>query len=211
MTVEPMNKNGPVTERVTRGTDGKYRWIYALNLYKNPTVFRLVWLILMGITLAIFAVTAVADLVNGGVATVVDNLPFMLGFALGMTVLVGLGYLLYAVMMGGRYVVMFEMDETGVNHKQIPAQAKKAKAIGAATMLAGMAAGRPTAVGIGLNAQRTEMYSDFAKVRAVKACPRRHLIKVNGRLTRNQVYVPTEDFDFVRDYIIARCPNANKR
>ncbi|MBQ3889442.1 MAG: hypothetical protein II738_06825 [Clostridia bacterium] len=206
-----MNNNGFVTDRVTRGADGKYRWVYALNLYKNPSVFWLVWKILFGIILGIFAVVTVADLLRGDVATAAANLPFMLYFTLGMTALVGLGYLLYAAMTGGRYVVLFEMDETGVTHRQIPAQAKKAKALGAATALAGMAAGSPTAVGVGLNAQRTEMASDFSKVRAVKAYPRRHLIKVNGRFSRNQVYVPAEDFIFVRDYIVSRCPNARKQ
>lgn len=210
MTVAPMN-NSFVTDRVTFGTDGKYRWVYALNLYRNPTVFWLVWKILFGITLGIFAFVIVADLVRGDAATAVKNLPFMLAFTLGMTALIGVSYLLYAAMMGGRYVVLFEMDETGVTHRQIPAQAKKAKALGAATALAGMAAGSPTAVGAGLNAQRTEMASDFAKVRAVKAYPRRHLIKVNGRFSRNQVYIPAEDFAFVRDYIVSRCPNARKK
>ena len=59
--------------------------------------------------------------------------------------------------------------------------------------------------GAGMNAQRTEMYSEFSAVRKVKLCPRRHLIKVNGLLSRNRVFAADEDFAFVRDHIISHC------
>jgi hypothetical protein len=50
--------------------------------------------------------------------------------------------------------------------------------------------------------------SEFSKVRRVK--PRRwlHVIKVNEFIEKNQIYVPTEDFDFVYEYVRTRCVNA---
>ena len=57
-----------------------------------------------------------------------------------------------------------------------------------------------------MNGARTEMYSEFGKVRSVKACRRRNLIKVNGLLNHNQVYTEKEDFDFVLNYISSRVP-----
>ena len=88
------------------------------------------------------------------------------GFILiGMSALTAIGYLLYAAIMGGKYIVEFEMDEKGVNHKQTASQAKKAQKLGQATMIAGAAAGRIGTVGAGINAQRVEMYTEFAKVR----------------------------------------------
>ena len=75
------------------------------------------------------------------------------------------------------------------------------------TVLAGPAAGNLTTVGVGMNAARTEMYSDFSRVRRVKAYPRRGLIKVNGLLQRNQVYAAPEDFAFVREFIEAHAVN----
>ena len=77
-------------------------------------------------------------------------------------------------------------------------------------MMAGAASGRLGTVGIGMNAQRTELYSDFSKVRRVKAFPRRNLIKVNELFERNQVYAPSEDFAFVESYIISHCPYIKK-
>ena len=187
--------------------DGKYRWVYELRLFRNPTVFLMIWKIFFFLFLGIFAVTMLGDVIRWGVGALAENLRFLLYFFLGMTAVVGLGYAVYAAIMGGTYTVLFEMDEHGVNHRQVAPQAKKAKELGALAALAGAARGNFTTVGVGLNAQRTEMYSDFSGTRRVKACPRRHLIKVNGLLSHNQVYAEPEDFAFVKDYILAHCPN----
>ena len=205
-------KNAPltVTDRVVRGEDGVYRWRYDVNLFTNPMFLWLVWKIFFCILLVGFAIMCVIDMIDS-FSFFKEQLPETLKmfgiFTAGMTVLVLLGYLLYAAIMGGKYSVIFEMNEQGVNHKQIPAQAKKAKKIAAATAVAGMAAGKIGTVGVGLNASRTEMYSDFQKVRKVKAQPGLHVIKVNNRFNHNQVYAKSEDFDFVYNYIVSHCPN----
>ena len=193
--------------RVTLCGDGKYRWTYEMSLFKNPTVFLLVWKILFFIFLGVFAVVNVSDYIRWGAEKVLENLPILGYILLGMTAVAGLGYLLYAAIMGGKYIVEFEMDENGVNHKQTESQAKKAKKLARATMLAGAASGRVGAIGAGIAAQRTEMYSEFSKVRKIKAYPRRHLIKVNALLEHNQVYAPNEDFAFVHDYVVSHCLN----
>ncbi len=48
----------------------------------------------------------------------------------------------------------------------------------------------------------------FAKVRKVRIDERRGVIHLAEKLTRNQVYAAPEDFAFVRDFILARCPRA---
>lgn len=200
-----------VGETILLCADGKYRWIYELHLLKNPTIFLLVWKILFFVLLGIFAVFVFpSDL--GRLETRPEQLWVDLRalgyFILGMTVVALLGYLLYAAVMKWKYVVLFEMDETGVLHKQVAWQAKRAQTLSELTALAGLASGRLTTVGVGMNAARTEMYSEFSRVRRVKAFPRRELIKVNQRLGHNQVYVKKADFAFVRDYILAHCPEA---
>ena len=197
--------------KVTLCDDGKYRWEYEVNLFKNPMFFLLVWKIFFFIFLGIFAVSNISDFLKWGAEKVVENLPFLGYFLLGMTAVVGLGYLFYAAIMGGKYIVEFEMDEKGVNHKQTASQAEKAKKLARATMIAGAASGRIGTVGVGLSSQRTEMYSEFTKVRKVKAYPRRCLIKVNERLEHNQVYAAKEDFVFVKDYIVSHCPNIKNK
>ena len=75
----------------------------------------------------------------------------------------------------------------------------------------GAMTGNFTTMGVGMNAQRSEMYTAFARVRNVKLYPRRGLIKLNGILQHNQVYVTKGDYEFVRDYILTRCVNVRKK
>ena len=66
-----------------------------------------------------------------------------------------------------------------------------------------------TAAGAGLlSAGGASLYSSLARVKRIKAYPRKHLIRVNGRFVHNQVYVNDADFDFVLNYIIEHCPDA---
>ncbi len=198
-----------VTERVTLCEDGKYRWRYDVNLFKNPTIFWLVWKILLFSFLAIFLFVFVSDAINWGLGAeiIIRNLKFLAYFLIGMTAVTALGYSVYAAIMGGKYCVVFEMDEVGINHRQTENQAKKAKKLGAVTAAAGAAAGSFSAMGVGINSTRTEMYSEFAGVKRVKAYPRRNLIKVNGTLSHNQVYAVPEDYEFVKSFIISHCTN----
>ena len=196
--------------KVTLCDDGKYRWVYGINLFKNPMFFLLVWKIFFFIFLGVSAVVLIADAVNWGMDQALKNLPFLGYVLIGMTAVVGLGYLIYAAIMGGTYTVEFEMDEKGFIHRQIASQAKKAKAIGRATMIAGAASGRVSTIGAGVSAQRTEMYTDFSKVKKVKPYPNRHVIKVKETLEHNQLYASNEDFAFVLNFIVTHCPNVEQ-
>ena len=190
--------------------DGKYRWRYDMSLFKNPTVFILVWKIFFFIVLGIFTITVIADAIQWKemfLERLTDSLKFFGYILAGMTVLVGLGYTVYAIIMGGKYCVNFEMDEKGINHIQTPEQAKKARKLARGAMFVGAARGSMTSVGVGMNAQRTEMYTEFSRVKKVKAYPQRNLIKVNETLSHNQVYCEKEDFEWVKNYIVTHCPN----
>ena len=195
--------------RVRLFEDGKYRWVYEMSLFRNPTIFVLILKIFFFIFLGIFALMTIigagdSDFWWDGFLGNLKIFGIIFG---GMIVLTGISYLIYAAIMGGKYIVEFEMDEYGINHRQTEKQAKKARGIGAATAIIGAASGRPGTAGAGLMATRTEMYSEFDKVRKVKAYPRRGLLKVNGLLNHNQVYALPEDFEFVRGFILSHCPN----
>ena len=195
-------------EKLAPDEDGKYRWIYEVNLFTNPTYFVLVWKIFFFIFLGIFAVTMIFDAVEWSdffPDRLLADLKFLGIFVAGMTVITALGYFIYAVIMGGKYIVEFEMDENGINHCQIAAQAKKARMISRATIAAGLAAGRLSTVAAGMNARRTEMYSDFSKVKKLKIHPRRRLIKLNSLFSHNQVYASKENFEFVKEFIVSHC------
>lgn len=207
--VTTMLKEGEkVTPNIVLCADNKYRWIYYFNLFRNFTILFLIWRIFLYILLAAFLTYFLSSLSTPDF--------FMEGFykflkifaiALGvMTALVVLGYLIYAGTMGGKYIVLFEMDENGVVHKQIPSQAKKAKNIAKA----GLTTSRITIIGATASAARTSMYSDFKKVVKVKYRPHLNTIKVNQKLSRNEIYAEKEDYEFVKEYIVNHCPNIKK-
>ncbi|MCR4824567.1 MAG: zinc ribbon domain-containing protein [Bacteroidales bacterium] len=185
--------------------DGKYRWVYELRMFKNPTLlitlFKVFGAVIAGIWLFVLIVSGFSDF--GEITKVFF---FVL---LGFIVLILLSYSILALMYGGKYCVLFEMDDAGINHIQLPRQFKKAQVAGWIGMLAGVLAGNPTAIGAGvLAASRNSLYSSFGKVKSIKASPDRNVIKVNGTLKKNQVYVDDEGFNFVLDFIRSHCPKA---
>lgn len=198
-----------ISDSITLYSDGKYRWKYEMSLVKNPTIFFTVWkifffIILAGFVIGFFVSLGKRDFFWSGFLGMLGGY----GIALGvMTVLTALACLLYAAIMG-KYSVEFEMDENGVLHTQNPAQHKKAKKLGAATMIAGAASGRPSIAMAGrMSTAKTCSYSDFSRVRRVKASKLFSTIKVNELLEHNQVYAEKEDFEFVKNYIIEHCTN----
>ena len=199
-----------ISDNIYLCRDGAYRWVYEYNLYKRPGIFFLVWKILFCIITAGIVIAMISDAARWSdffPDRFLTNLKFYAYFVIGMTVLSLISYLIYAMVMGGKYCIIFEMDEKGINHKQMPQQAKKAEMLAEITMMAGLASGSLTTLGVGASAARTEMYSEFSKVKAVKSYPRRHLIKVNGILSHNQVYADKNDFEFVQKYILDHCKN----
>ena len=188
--------------------DGKYRWAYEMNLLKNPTIFLTVLKVMMisiGIVWLFGLIIGLGDMDLDYFLFWTKLSGIMLGVFVVLTII---GVLITAAVLG-KYVVLFEMDEMGVTHIQMPRQVKKAEVIGLITVLVGAMAKSPTTMGAGmLAASKTKSTSVFANVRRVKARRRLNLIKVNQLFDKNQVYVPDEDFDFVYDFIKSRCTNA---
>lgn len=197
--------------RVKLYPDGKYRWIYEVNLLRNPTVLFDVYKVLgMSIVILVVIVLLIA-LFSGDM-----SLSFLKGLGVGalgavgfMLVLGALGYVVYALFTGKKYIVLFTLDEHELVHKQMPHTMKKARLIGELAMLAGALAGRPGVAGAGLlAASRDSLTSTLSDVKQV--VPRRWMntIKVNEKLFKNRVYVCDEDFDFVLQFLREHCPNA---
>ena len=192
--------------------DGKYRWIYELNMWTNPSILFVVLKIFGWIFLGLFAFIFILQLFEG--TSWSDIWGFFKGMLIFMAVfyvVILLGYALLALIYGGKYIVLFEMDDKEIIHRQMKSQFKKSEAIGWLTVMVGAMAGRPSTMGAGLlSATRSTMSSSFDSVRSVEPYKSRNLIKVNELLSKNQVYVHTEYFDFVYDYIRSHCPKLNK-
>ena len=190
--------------------DGKYRWVYELDMYKSSVIIKEVWRAMLIAGVIVLAFLFVINIMDNDLMEtlqfVVQTAAILLGIFLVLSII---GYLIFAFMIGGKYCVVFEMDEEGINHKQHQKHVKKAELIGAITALAGMAGGNLSTVGTGvLAAARTSMLTYFDDVKELEILPKEHLIRVNETLSRNQVYAEDEDFAFVASYIQARCRNA---
>lgn len=197
-----------VNEHVRLYPDGKYRWVYEVNMLTNYSILFDVWKVLgisMGILVLLFVVIAFFD--GDWDVDMLIGMASTLGIvALVMLVLGLIGYFVYAAISGWKYAVLFIMDEKEVVHQQMPNTVKKGQLIGALTILAGFASGRPGAVGTGVLAQsRLSMSSTLAHVERLISCRKMNLIKVNERFEKNRVYVNTEDFDFVYDFLLTHC------
>ena len=208
MTEQPVYES----ENITMCTDGKYRWVYELNLYKNPAIIKEVGRVML-ISLVIVMVLISGFQIIDGIGTLAERLLFVAELAgvliVILVVITILGYLLYSYMMGGTYCALFEMDENGICNKAQEKHIKKAELISAITVIAGIASGRPGVVGTGMLASaRTSMYTRFDSVKELEILPKQHLIRLNEKLSRNQVYAEDEDFAFVADYIRTRCRKA---
>ena len=194
--------------------DGKYRWVYELDMYKSSAIIKEVWRAFLIAGLIVAAMLAVFSLIEGdSLAETVRFVGEVMAILFGIFLVISiLSYLIYAFMVNGKYCVLFEMDEYGINHKQHEKQVKKSQLIGAIATIAGAAAGRPGMAGTGiLAAARTSMYTGFDDVKELEFLPKEHLIRVNETLNRNQVYAEEEDFAFVANYIKAHCKNAKMR
>lgn len=188
---------------ISKSPDGKYRWLHETNLYRNPVFLFLMWKIFffIWIPVALFVVGIASG--RGVIEALKDMTVPMLGVLGFLLLLITFSYYVYALLMGGRYSVLFEMDKKGVRHTQLPKQFNKARKLGGLAALAGMAAGNAGAMGAGLLAARNQsMYTDFKRVKSVRLNRRKHIIKLRSSdLMHNQVYTAPEDFSFVAGFI----------
>lgn len=193
-------------------SDGKYRWKYEMNMLTNPAIFLTVLKVFEGIIVGIFLFFGfILYVIHGdwaGLLGWLKTMGLMMAIVFGLTVL---GMLLTAAFFKGKYVVLFEMDEKGVAHIVTPEQMKKAQKLGKITSVAGAARGSFTTAGAGmLAASKQASISEFSNVRKVKPSRWLHVIKVKELIESNQVYVPTEDFDFVYSFIKSHCPKVKQ-
>ncbi len=186
----------------------KYRWTYEMSLFKNPTVF-LATAKAMGITVAItiFIIGLISLFADGFSADsfrFVGELVLILGGI--FAVLLVLGYLLYAAIMGGYYVVDFTMDEKTVVLSQSAKQAKKAENIGTAAMIMGAITHNRGAVSAGYNsAIRSATTTEFSHVKKVVVDKKHSVIKLHT-VGWDHVYADGADFDFAADWIRRHIP-----
>ncbi len=194
--------------------NGVYRWYYEFGLFKNPAILFALWKVFGVITGLLWVfITLISlrdyDFIWNGF---ISNTKFFLLFFVGIEILCLVSYLIYALIMGGKYYVVFEMDKKGIRHIHAPRQFEKAQLISSLSVLGGAASGSPAASGAGmLSGSKRMLYSEWQLVKSVKSYRRRNIIYINSPFSKNQVYAEAEDFDFVLDFIKAHTPDAKHK
>lgn len=191
--------------------DGKYRWVYELPMKHSFFLLWEVWRvfgIIFGAIGLFMVITAIVS--HDSLRAFISSLLVLFAVCVFLLFLSIPAYWLVTKANNGKYTVLFEMDGHGVDHIQI--KTEKARALEILTMLGGRASRNPSVIGTGLiQAAGGSLYSSFADVKTIQAVPGRHLIRLNGRWKRNQIYADDEIFDEVYDFIKAHCINAQER
>ena len=205
---ETVASNSKTDDRVLKDSKGTYRWIYELPMLKSFFLLFEVWKVLAMAAAVVCIFMLLIGLISG------DGMDAAVGSVITCAIVLGIlevlslpAYYIVTKANNGKYTVLFEMDEEGIDHTQI--KTDKAKALELLTIFVGGVTKNRGATAAGaLAASGGSLYSRFANVRRVKAYPKLNLIRVNGRLIHNMIYVRDEDFDFVYQYIVNHCPNA---
>lgn len=201
--------NQQVSPGILMGKDGLLRWVYEVNMWKNPTLVITIWKVLLLAALVPAFLVFFLSLGDGFDTAMLAFLKIISIVAGIVTVLMLLAYPIVAVINGGKYCVLFEMDDKNVKHIQMQKQFQKSQLLSMVVVLAGLMAGniQTTAAGI-LAGSKQSSVSSFDKVKTITVNEKRHVIYVNEKLSHNQVYAEPADFAFVRDTIISRCKKA---
>lgn len=187
---------------------GKYRWVYELPMLRVFFLLFEAWKVLILSAAIVGGFMALVGLIEGnGMEGVLFGLE-MAGLVLGILLVLSIpAYWLVTKANNGKYTVLFEMDDSGIDHIQI--KTDKAKALDALAIFVGLVAGsRGSTAAAMMSASGGSLYSRFSDVRKIKADRERNRILLNGRLVRNQVYIDDGNFDFVYEYIVRHCPQA---
>ena len=192
--------------------DGKYRWVYKLNMLTNPvilfTVLKIFFFILAGMMLVFGVIPAIIHGDWDQLTGMGEALLIAMAIMAGLTII---SLIVLTFIYGGSYCVLFEMDEDQIRHIQVPKQFKKAQILGWITAMAGASTGNLTTTGVGiLSTTKQVSTSTFKVVRRIKPLRWLKCIKVHEPFEHNQIYVPKKDFDFVYNYIKSHCPKVKK-
>ncbi|MDD7317711.1 MAG: hypothetical protein SOZ80_06705 [Prevotella sp.] len=210
--MDELNINNHPTPNIRLGTDGKYHWYHEFRMLKDPTILFLLWKIFFWICVGIWVFLLLLDAFDGNFLRGFWKTTKMFAiFTLAFEAFVAFGYFLYAAFLGFKYCVMFEMDDRGLMHIQMPSQFRKAQAAAFITVIAGLATERPGTVGTGVLAgSKSSMYSSWKSVRSIEIFRSRGVIKVNETFNKNQVYALPEDFEWVMQYVKSHVPSKCK-
>lgn len=186
--------------------DGVYRWVFVYDLWKNYTVILEIEKFLIIICLAIMIILGVLETPEKGFVKRLLSAAEEAGVMLAIiTVLLVVSYPIYCFLNKGKYCVLFEMDDSSIMHTRMEKEVKHEELVEWLWAANEILDSRLLSTGLSIaTASSASMETIFADVRKVTVSERGKTITLICRATRNQVYVPDEEFEFVKNFILER-------
>lgn len=179
------------TERVTLCEDGFYRWHYDMDMRNNRFLLRFLMKV-MSLVMGIICLTALimfseSSAFGPGMAM------WIIGLCGGLILLTWAGYWVAVLVMKGSYRLHFEMNEETIALVHKPETQRLMHGIAVAALLTGS--------GTALSAAASSGRTSFSIVRRMKEFPEWDVLTLQSFLAGNQIWIPKEDYSFVRDFI----------
>jgi hypothetical protein len=192
---------------ITKNQDGSYQWLYELSLLKNQSILINFVKILFLITLSMSLMMVIMTMPRGvGLAMKMFLITWGYGLLI-MIVLLVLCYLLLSLIMGSKHIVLFKMDEKGVQRIHLEKHYNAAQAHAMLERISEYPAQSLTSAGAGiLGATRKSTYTPFKYVKSIKVDPYRYTIVIKERFNKNIIYVDAHDYEYIKNLVIYYCP-----
>ncbi len=189
---------------------GIYHWIYEMDMKQDRSILRLILKIVLWCMIGILALIMILCLHDGmSLSAFMENAWIILLCLAVIIAICFFAYWLVSKMYGGRYVMLYDMDEEGIAFSQTYDEAEKTRLLAAFSSLAGAAVGNHGLAASGMAAAgNTGGYSRFAKVRRVTVKKNENRIDLYSPFLLNMIYIDPKDFDFVEEFICKRCTKA---
>ena len=193
--------------RVTLFEEGFYRWSYYMDMWHNRfmlrVVMRVLWAMCLLLSLTMLAAFGPDNLRSRSIAAL-----FLIP-AGSLSLLTLLIYLICALVMRGNYHLRFEMDENTVMLVQSTSTKQRNRIMASIATFIGVLAGlrnKAYRVGATLNAADSVGTTVLSDITSVRLYPKDDVIALREWFGLNQIYVPREDYAFVRDFVLEHSP-----
>ena len=188
--------------------DGVYRWVYVYDLWKNYTVILEIEKIFILTAMVIMIIQGLLGIREKGIVKRLISAAQEAGVILAvMTGLLLISYPIYGLLSKGKYCVLFEMDDRSIMHTRMEKEVKREELVEWLWAANEILDSRLLSTGLSIaTASEASIETVFADVRKVTVSRKGKTITLRCRITRNQVYVPDDEFEFIKDFILEKCP-----
>ena len=194
-------------EQVTIDVDGTYRWRSERSLYSHPhelpTVYKAFGVILLVVYIFLSFIIG-----SDGFDEWWD---FTWHFLLALPVValvILIAYYFLCWLKGGKYKAVFDMNDKQIEHRQIDGEIKRKDVVGGMLVLAA-AGGGLSEPARGINASsKIHTITKFKDVTKIEFKKSSNIIYLYERVGKYDVFVRSEDYATVSNFIISHCPQA---